>query len=264
MPWRITLVFLIGFSLAIVAACGDDDAPSCNGDSFVGFTVFAASSLTEAFEAIEEHHYSGCSPARLSYNFAGSQALRTQLEQGASASVFASANARQLDLARESGVVKGTPVVFARNRLVVIVPTRNKAGIEDLQDLANDGLKIIVAGEDVPAGEYTRQFLENASSDPAFGADYGEDVLANVVSEETNVRQVVARVELDEADAGIVYATDVTDAVTMIEIPDELNEIAEYFVAAINGTDSSGFIDFVLSDEGQSILEDHGFMRVDQ
>jgi molybdate transport system substrate-binding protein len=134
--------------------------------------------------------------------------------------------------------------------------------------MANPGVKVVIANPDVPVGNYTRQLLTKASQDPEFGADYESDVLGNVVSEEANVRQVAAKVQLGEADAGVVYSSDVTaelaEDVTMIDIPDEFNQIAAYPIAltaeAANPEAAQAFIDFVLSDEGQEILVAHGFL----
>ena len=234
-------------------------------------TVFAAVSLTEAFEAVAVAFKDENEATRVNFNFAGSQQLRTQLELGARAALFAAADIRQIDLAAESGVVGGNHEIFAHNRLVAIVPKANEAGITTLQDLANPGIKLVLASVDVPAGNYSRRFLENASDDPEFGADYGESVLANVVSEESNVRQVAARVQLDEADAGIVFRSDVTTelaaAVTTIEIPDALNVIADYPIALTTDAEdvdiAEAFIEFVLGAAGQAILLEHNFIGVD-
>jgi molybdate transport system substrate-binding protein len=241
---------------------------SCGGNSeTASVTVFAAVSLTDAFTEIGEE-FASESGKDVTFNFAGSQELRTQLEHGADAEVFASADSAQMDLANASGVIGGEPEEFARNRLVAIVPAANAAGIEMLEDLAAPGLRIVIAGADVPAGKYTRAFLEKAST-AGFGDMYADAVLGNVVSEENSVRQVVAKVQLDEADAGFVYSTDVTQElladVHVIEIPGDLNVIASYPIArTADDDDGSGaaFIEFVLSEQGQAILEQHGFERV--
>jgi molybdate transport system substrate-binding protein len=264
---------------ALFTACGDDDDEETNGATSSPatstaaavsgeVTVFAAASLTAAFTEIGEA-FQGANPdAGTTFNFAGSQDLRTQLEQGASADAFASADTKQMDSAVASGVAVADYTVFVHNRLVVIVPSDNPAGIETLENLANSGYKLVIANSDVPVGNYTRQFLDKASADPAFGADYKDKVLANVVSEESNVKQAVAKVQLGEADVGIVYSSDVTpdvsEGVTKIDIPDTLNVIASYPIALTtepaNSDAASAFIDFVLSDDGQAILVSYGFI----
>ena len=128
--------------------------------------------------------------------------------------------------------LQGVDCDIPRNRLVVIVPSDNPAGVEALRDLANSGYKLLTANANVPVGGYTRQFLEKASADPEFAPDYKDKVLANVVSEEGNVKQIVAKVQLGEVDVGIVYSSDVipevSEDVMKIEIPDDLNVIAAY------------------------------------
>lgn len=234
-------------------------------------TVFAASSLIQAFEEIAVAFKAENEATRVNFNFAGSQDLRTQLELGAQADLFAAADTRQIDLAAESGVVVDDHEIFAHNRLVVIVPKANEAVITTLQDLAEPGIKVVLANVGVPVGAYSRQFLIKASDDPAFGPDYGANVLANVVSEESNVRQVAARIQLDEADAGIVFSSDVTTelaaAVTTIEIPDALNVLADYPIVLTTEAEdidiAEAFIEFVLSDAGQAILVEHNFIGID-
>lgn len=262
------IALIIGAASLLVAGCGDSGSESSAEGGVSGeITVFAAASLTDAFREIGEAFEAANEGVSVEFNFAGSQALRTQIEQGAPADVYAPANATQMDAAVEAGQIAGEPVEFTRNDLVVIVPRGNEAGIETLEDLARPGLKIVLAQREVPAGQYSRAFLEAASADGALGADYGERVLENVVSEETNVRQVVTKVQLDEADAGIVYASDVTgeaaDDLVVIEIPERLNQIASYPMAvtkdAGNPEAAAAFIDFVLSSDGVAILTAHGF-----
>ncbi len=257
-------------SLVSVAGCEDDrgDADEATtGD----ITVFAASSLTAAFEEIGQSFHDANPDATATFNFGGSQDLRTQLEQGASADVVAFADTKQMDSAVESGVANRDYTIFAHNHLVVIVPADNPAGIKSLQDLANPGVKLVFANADVPVGNYSRQFLDKASADPKLGATYKDDVLANLVSEEANVKQVATKVQLGEADAGIVYTSDVTaelaEDVVMIEIPDALNVIADYPISqtlvSSNEMAAAAFIEYVLGKEGQAILESHGFIPVE-
>jgi molybdate transport system substrate-binding protein len=231
-------------------------------------TVFAAASLTEVFTEMQATLEADNPGLRISWNFAGSQALVTQLTQGASADVFASANTAQMKAAQDGGVVDGDPVIFARNRLAIIVPRDNPANIQQPADLANGGVKLVIANEDVPVGGYTRTMLDKMSADAQFGSDFRSRVEANIVSEENNVKQVVTKVQLGEADAGVVYATDISkdvrDDVTIIDIPDQYNVIAEYPIAAVkegNAANAQAFIDYLLSDAGQAVLAEYGFSR---
>lgn len=263
---RLWLLALVLLTVAFVSS-----ACTGGGDDGDGVTVFAAASLADAFTEIGDAFHAANPDASVAFNFAGSQDLRTQLEQGAHADVFASADLQQMEAAEASGLVVRESAVFTHNRLVVIVPRANEAGITTLQDLAKDGVKLVVANADVPVGNYAREFLDRASADPAFGATYKDDVLANLVSEESNVKQVAAKLQLDESDAGIVYSSDVTpelaEDVTKIDIPNAFNQIATYPIAltsdASNAEVAQAFIDFVLSDAGQAILESHGFITVD-
>jgi molybdate transport system substrate-binding protein len=227
-------------------------------------TVFAASSLTDAFTEIGANFETANPGVTVIFNFAGSQALRNQIEEGAPADVFASASGREMDTAVAGKfIAEGTPQIFLNNKLVIILPADNPAGLEKLEDLANLGIKIVLAAEEVPVGNYARQALElmNAS----FGADFKDKVLANIVSNEDNVKQVVSKVQLGEADAGIAYVSDIAASsdLKIIEIPTELNVIAKYPIAPLaaseNGEWAQAFVDYVLSSEGQAILQKWGF-----
>lgn len=270
--------------LILIAGCGTDPetaspsastVPSTRSGSAAqrtSLTVFAAASLTEAFGEIGqqfEQRYG----TNVTFNFAGSQQLSQQLAQGAEADVFASANRQEMEDAIASGaVISGTQQVFVRNRLVVIVPKDNPGQISQLQDLARSGLKIVFAAEQVPVGGYTQQALTKMSADPAFGADFEARVNANVVSQEQNVKSVVTKVSLGEADAGVVYTSDVTpalnDTIATVAIPDAFNQVAAYPIAPTSNPPAGKelaqqFVDFVLSPEGQSILGRYNFV-VDQ
>lgn len=231
--------------------------------------VFAAASLTDAFGEIAQNFATAYPGSTISYNFAGSQQLAQQLGQGAPADVFASANASQMGVAIEEGrVVSGTQHTFVRNQLVVIYPADNPAGVNTLHDLAKEDLKIVFAAPEVPVGNYTLQYLAKASASPDFTATYSETVLANVVSYEENVRSVLTKVQLGEADAGIVYSSDITpdaaEAVGKIDIPDELNVLASYPIApvadAVNPELAQAFIAYVSGEEGQAVLAKYGFI----
>jgi molybdate transport system substrate-binding protein len=229
--------------------------------------VFAAASLTDAFNEIATEFKKQNGGVEVTFNFAGSSALRTQLEQGARADIFASADAGQMTQAKQSGVIAAGDRIFARNSLVVITPANNPAGVNAVTDLKKSGLKLVLAAPEVPVGNYSRQMLTKAAADPAYGSTFSDDVLKNLVSNESNVKQVVAKVELGEADAGIVYGSDVTPSVApklkTVAVPASINVIAEYPIAltkdARNTRTAQAFIDFVMSSAGQAILKKWGF-----
>jgi molybdate transport system substrate-binding protein len=230
--------------------------------------VFAAASLTEPFTEIGKRLELSHPGLKVVYNFGGSPALRTQLEQGAQADVFASADTVQMEEAKKSGVIQGESPVFVRNRLVVVIPKANPGKVAEFRDLAKPGLKLDLANAKVPVGNYSRQAINKASAD--YGADFEKQTLANIVSEEDNVKQVVTKVQLGEADAGIVYVSDVTPKtskdVQTVPIPEAYNQIATYPIALTkeckNRAAAQAFIAFVLSAEGQAILKAHNFTPI--
>ena len=233
----------------------------------------AAASLTGAFEEIGglfERQHAG---VRVVFNFAGSQQLAQQIAQGAPADVFASANQAHMDAVIQSGQVQaGAVQTFASNRLVVIYPKENPAGITALQDLATPGVKIVLAATEVPVGQYAIAFLDKAGQDPGFGHSFKADVVRNVVSYEDNVKAVLTKVSLNEADAGIVYITDAAsapeDTIRQIEIPHAYNVIAHYPTTVIreskNPELARAFVDLLLSRQGQEILSSYGFGAASQ
>jgi molybdate transport system substrate-binding protein len=286
MKHRRPLATLVALGLALLTACGTampaptatiasaatSVAPTVAPSQIVAgqtLTVFAAASLTDAFKAIGKNFETANPGASVTFNFAGSQQLAQQIGQGAPADVFASANNTQMTVVIKSGqVVSGTQRTFARNRLVVIYPAANPAGLTTLQDLAKPGLKIVLADKSVPVGGYALDFLARASQQPDFTAAYSATVLANVVSYEQDVKSVLGKVALGEADAGIVYTTDIsTEAagkVGRLDIPDKLNTIASYPIAPIHATANADlakkFVDYLLSPDGQNVLAKYGFL----
>jgi molybdate transport system substrate-binding protein len=229
--------------------------------------VFAASSLTDAFQELAQAFSAANPGTRVTFNFGSSSQLANQLAHGVAADVFASADQAQMDSARKADALVGHEQVFARNRLVLIVPKDNPRQVSRLEDLAREGLKFVTAQPSVPIGQYTAQLLDKAAADPAYGADFKDRVEHTTVSREDNVRQVVAKVQLGEADAAVVYATDVTpqvrDQLQLVQIPDALQPIAAYPIAVAKGSNPAGgeaFRSFVLSPSGQAILARWGFL----
>jgi len=229
--------------------------------------VFAAASLTDAYDEIADLFEAAHPEVTVVANYGGSSALATQLLEGGVADIFASANETQMQKLVDAGRVEETPQVFATNRLVVIVPADNPAGIETLADLAQSGIALVLAIPGVPVRDYADKMFEGLAGDPELGAGYADAVYANLVSEEDNVRQVAAKVALGEADAGVVYTSDVTpdifDDVLQIQVPEAYNVIATYPIAPLKDAPqpetAQAFVDLVLSEEGQSILQKWGF-----
>lgn len=256
----------------LLTACGFSDMPTpapIVAPAARTLNVFAAASLTQAFGEMGKAFEAANPGVSVTFNFAGSQTLVTQIQQGAPADIFASASGTNMDPLVTAGFVdKAAPQVFLTNILVVILPPNNPANVQALQELARPGLKVVLADASVPAGKYARQILENMSKDSTYGTDFSIKVLANVVSNETDVKQVVAKVQLGEADAGIVYVSDAIAAPRLktVEIPADLNVVAKYPIAALaksaNPDLAAQFIAYVLSADGQATLKKWGFSPV--
>ncbi len=232
--------------------------------------VFAAASLSDAFNELARKLEAQRPGLAVRINLAGSQQLVAQLEQGAAADLYASADERWMGYAKAQGLIEGDESTFAHNRLVVIVPKPNPARIGKLQDLAKGGIKLVLAADAVPVGHYSRVVLRNLTRTEGFPADFATRALRNVVSEEENVKSVVSKVQLGEADAGFVYRSDITPAVAryvrVFEIPEPANVIAAYPIARVKAGRAAeaaqAFMNLVLSVEGQRVLEQHGLMPV--
>ena len=233
-------------------------------------TVFAAASLKDAFTTIGAQ-FGARTGARVIFSFGGSDTLATQIVEGAPADVFASANMAQMTVVANKGLIASKPAVFARNRLVVIVPKDNPARVFRLPDLGRPGLKLVLAAPSVPVGKYARASFHLMANDPAFGPHFLQRVDANVVSNETNVEAVVSKVALGEADAGVVYVSDLTtrDAaqVRSIVIPARFNQVATYPIAVVKGSHNAvlarQFVAYVLSSAGRTVLRKDGFITRD-
>jgi molybdate transport system substrate-binding protein len=250
---RIRSAAVLLVAALVLAACGDDSSGGGSGaGSPAEIKVFAAASLTAAFTELGAQFTAADGGTRVSFNFAGSQALATQIQQGAPADVFASADVPNMDKVRD---LVGDPQVFAGNLLQIVVEKGNPKGVKGLDDLAGSDLKVVLAAEEVPAGKYAKQILDRAG------------VSVRPVSREDNVKAVVTKVSLGEADAGIVYVTDVTaggDKVEGVDIPEEQNVVATYPIATVKASKAQdkaqAFMDLVRSDLGQQVLENHGFL----
>jgi molybdate transport system substrate-binding protein len=218
-------------------------------------TVFAAASLTAAFQNIAATFEKAHPDLKVQLNFAGSPTLVQQIQQGAPADVFASADEANMQKLTESGGIAGTPQVFARNQLQIAVATGNAKAITGLADLTKPGLTIALCGPTVPCGRYAAEAFAKAGLTPP------------AASQELDVKAVVSKVAMGEADAGIVYVTDVRAAggkVMGVSIPESSNVIARYPMAVVKGAPNpaaaTAFINFVLSPEGQRVLADFGFL----
>ena len=234
-------------------------------------TVFAAASLTDAFAQIKTDLEAANPDLTITYSFAGSQALVTQLAEGAEADVFASADIAQIRAAIENGSISSEAVTFARNRLALVTPADNPAGIDSPVDLGNPDLKLVLAQAEVPVGRYARDAICLMGRDTArYGDGFVARVAANIVSEEEDVRGVLTKVRLGEADAGIVYLSDADsagDEVQLVEIPDAVNAVATYPIAVVaGGSEALGnaFISYILSADGQATLSGFGFAPVSE
>jgi molybdate transport system substrate-binding protein len=234
-------------------------------------TVFTAASLTGAFGEIGQARRNETNIS-VAFNFDDSQSLRIQIENGAYADIFTSANKKQMNAVKADGIMNDSSVIiFTNNKLSLVVPKYNPEKISNLTDLAKPGLRIVVGTKDVPVGDYAMQIINKLGNDSAYGSEYKKNVLANVISQETNVNYVVTKAALGEADVGFAYISDVTEnlmsKVHKIEIPDEYNVIAEYLIGILKDSkysaESEKFIELVTSDKGKTIMEKYGFAPVE-
>jgi molybdate transport system substrate-binding protein len=248
---RMSLAVVLLVVAVVAAGCGGNgDSP--DGGSPTEIKVFAAASLTAAFNQLGERYTAANGGTRVTFNFAGSQALATQIRQGAPADVFASADVPNMDKAKD---LVDPPQNFASNLLRIVVEKGNPRGVKRLDDLAGKDLKVVMAAPEVPAGSYAEQILDRAG------------VGVQPVSLEDNVKAVVTKVALGEADAGIVYATDVAaggDKIEGVDIPKDQNVTATYPIATVKASkhqqQAQAFVDLVRSPDGQRVLESFGFL----
>lgn len=262
---KLTIICLVLMTLFMVGYQGTVAA-----EDTTTIRIMAAASLTEVFNDLKECFETKYDSIQLEINYAGSQALYSQIEMGVAADIFASANIKYMNQLQEVDMVIN-PTVFAHNKLVIAVSKEAGIDINSIADLIKDGVKLIIADESVPVGRYTVQMVDKQTSNPELAVDFKDEFMAAVLSKELDVKSVVAKVELGEADAGIVYKTDVNasnrDAVRIVDIEDKYNVIATYPIAVLKGISSehekaaNEFLDYLYSAEGGKILERHGFIK---
>lgn len=251
------IVRLLGLVLLLSTLLG------CNNKTSSPNTlqVFAASSLQEAFAHLKKGFEAAHPKTKVMLTFAGSQILRLQIAQGARADIFASANLSHMKSLKRSGLVRDSRT-FAVNKLVLIVPPTNPANLKSFRELTR-AKRIVVGTSNVPIGSYTRNVLKKASKQ--WGDTFQKQVTKNIVSNESNVRLVRAKIELGEADAAIVYQTDAVSSKRLrwFPIPRRFNEVAHYTTGIVTSTPrmkmAKLWVKFLLSQQGQTILQHHGF-----
>lgn len=259
-----TVPLILAF-LLIMTAC----APQQSATPSSGLVIMAATSLSECMKTFESEYQKTNPDVRLSFSFAPSQQLAQQILHGATVDLFLSADDKSIQALVEKGMI--TPEnsgQFIANRLLVIANPHSP--VVRLLDLSKPGVKIALASEESPAGKYTRQLLDKLTVQGNLGENYKEKVLQNVVSYEGTVRSVVTKVELGEADAGIVYQSDVYPSsigkVRQILIPDSLNITAVYYYGILNTTprqeEARKFMELLLSEKGQNIFQGCGFLPI--
>jgi molybdate transport system substrate-binding protein len=259
--------------LALLLVAGCTSAGSAPAPEKKELTVFAAASLTGAMTDIAKAYEAVHPDTKIVLNFDGSQALRTQIEQGAHADLFLSANTRHMMALQGEGLIVNDSVkVFLKNRLALIIPKDNRANISGLSDLATPGIRLVMGTKEVPFGDYTRQALGKMANDSAYGPAYRDAVMRNVISEEPAVTSLVEKLHLGEADAAIGYASDVSEEgrayMTMIAIPDQYNVVAMYPLGIVQESkvkdQAAAFAQFITSTEGNAILTRYGFAPADR
>lgn len=251
--------FVTALLLAAALACGP------RGLSRVPLTIFAAASLSSAINAATAAYAAQNTTVTFTVSTGSSTALRVQIEQGAPADMLLSADLKNPQALFDDGLADGGPVNFASNRLAIVVPKGNPAGLTSAFDLGRTGVRVVAAGDEVPITGYTTSLLQNLAAQPGAPANLAAAYTANVVSREEDVRSLLAKVELGEADAGVVYATDArsSDKVDTVPIPDAAQVSALYSGVVIRTSRASDgahtFLTWLAGPEGQARLASFGF-----
>lgn len=274
---------LVGALLLALAACssgatsapaGSSVAPSSTAPSVAAgspaaaasLTIYGAASLKGALDKVKAAYETANPGTTLTISTDSSSALETQVEQGAPADVFLSADTTNPKKLVDKGMAAGAAVSFAGNKLTIVVPSANPAGIATPADLAREGVKVIAAGDAVPITKYATQLVANLAKESGYPADFVAAYTANIASKEDNVKAVIAKIELGEGDAGIVYVTDAkaSTKVATVDVPDSANVPATYagvvVKASANTASAQAFLDWVAGPDGQAILAGFGFM----
>jgi molybdate transport system substrate-binding protein len=254
----------------VIAACsaGAASAGAPAGRGGPSLTIYGAASLKGVLEQVRTAYEAAVPGTTLTIATDSSAALETQIEQGAPADVFLSADTRNPQKLIDGGFASGSPLPFAGNQLTVIVPTGNPAGIGTPADLARAGVKIIAAGDNVPITTYATRLVDNLAGEPGYPADFAAAYAANVVSREDDAKAVVAKIELGEGDAGIAYLTDARASanVSTIDVPGPANVMATYAGVAVKASENvvaaQAFLDWLAGADGQAILAASGFLSV--
>jgi molybdate transport system substrate-binding protein len=240
--------------------------PSESGAAGSAITVFAASSLTAAFKDIAAAYEATTPGAKVTLSFDSSATLETQIEQGAPADVFASADTTNPGKLVKANLAAGAPINFAGNVLTIIVPVTGTPVVTKPEQIGQTGTKVVAAGDAVPITKYATQLVANLAKQPGYPANFVGQYNKNVVSKEDNVKGIVTKIELGEGDAGIVYVTDATAStkVSQVTVPPDANVPATYAQVAVkasrNLVGANSFMGFVTSPAGQAILAKYGFL----
>jgi molybdate transport system substrate-binding protein len=263
---------------ACVSACsaiatgGSSGAPGSSGSSVAAggssaeLTIFAAASLKDALAAVKGAYEAAVPGTTLTIATDSSSTLRTQIEQGAPADLFLSADQKNPQTLVDAGLTDGPAVDIAGNLLSVIVPADNPAGIATPADLARAGIKIVAAGEDVPITTYAEQLVDNLGALPGYPAGFSQAYAANVITREQNVKAVTAKIELGEGDAAIVYVTDAATSkgVATIDVPEGVNVPATYAAVVVAASTRHGqahaFLDWLVGPSGVAVMARFGFL----
>jgi molybdate transport system substrate-binding protein len=261
---------LAALAAVFVAACSTDGAsaptPGSQSGAAVDLTVFAAASLSGVLDEVKPAYESAHPGTTLIVSTDSSAALEAKIEQGAPADVFLSADTANPQKLVQKGLSAGEPVVFAVNRLAIVVASGNPGGITSPADLAKSGAKVIAAGDEVPITKYARQLVDNLAKEPGYPTDFAAAYGRNVVSKEDNVKSVMGKIELGEGDAAIVYATDAKSStkVTTVDIPEGANVHASCAGVVVGASSyqeaATTFMGWLTSPDGQAILSSFGFL----